>query len=98
MPTCKKVSWQSAAQLLQKLIQAWKISPYGEAMHGLLLSIASDGDGTQRAALYLICMHKKLGPDDPIYKFLSELLGLNLYTGDGGLTMDFNYKHLFKRV
>jgi hypothetical protein len=43
-------------------------------------------------------MHKKLGPDDPIYKFLSELLGLNLYTGDGGLTMDFNYKHLFKRV
>ncbi|KAJ7890063.1 hypothetical protein B0H14DRAFT_3429122 [Mycena olivaceomarginata] len=41
---------------------------------------------------------KKLGPDDPIYKFLSELLGLNLYTGDGGLTMDFNYKHLFKRL
>jgi hypothetical protein len=40
-------------------------------------------------------MHKRLGPDDPLYKFLSDLPGLNLYTGDGGLTMDFDYKHLF---
>jgi hypothetical protein len=43
-------------------------------------------------------MHKKLGLDNPIYKFLSPLSGLNLYTGDGGLTMDFDYKHLFKRA
>ncbi|KAJ7794981.1 hypothetical protein B0H14DRAFT_2621444 [Mycena olivaceomarginata] len=66
MPTCKKGSWQSAAQILQKLIQAWKLSPSA--------------------------------PDDPIYKFLSPLSGLNLYTGDGGLTMDFDYKDLFKRL
>ncbi|KAJ6552515.1 hypothetical protein B0H10DRAFT_2242119 [Mycena sp. CBHHK59/15] len=98
MPTCKKGSWQSAAQLLQKLVEAWKLSPYGEAMHGPLLSIASDGDGTRRAALYLVCMHKKLGRDDPLYEFLSELSGLNLYTGNDGLTMDFDYKHLFKRL
>ncbi|KAK7026943.1 hypothetical protein R3P38DRAFT_3524460 [Favolaschia claudopus] len=98
MPTCKQGSWESSAQLLQKLIQAWKLSPYGEAKHGPLLSIASDGDGTRRAALYLICMHRKLGPDDPIYKFLSDLVGLNLYTGEGGLTMDFDYKYLFKRL
>ncbi|KAJ7088428.1 hypothetical protein B0H15DRAFT_982116, partial [Mycena belliarum] len=98
MPTCKKGSWQSSAQILQKLLQAWKLSPFGEAKHGPLVSIASDGDGRRRAAMYLICMHKRLGPDDPIYKFLSDLPGLNLYTGEGGLTMDFDYKHLFKRL
>ncbi|KAF8185751.1 hypothetical protein K438DRAFT_1936875 [Mycena galopus ATCC 62051] len=98
MPTCKKGSWQSSAQLLQKLIQAWKLSPFGEAKHGPLWSIASDGDATRRAALYLICMHKDLGPDDPLYVFLSELDGLNLRTGEGSITMDFDYKHLFKRT
>ncbi|KAJ7705557.1 hypothetical protein B0H17DRAFT_913672, partial [Mycena rosella] len=98
VPTCKQGNWQSSAQWLQKLIQAWKLSPFGEAKHGPLLSIASDGDGTRRAALYLICMHKHLGPDDPLHEFLSELSGLNLYCGAGGLTMDFDYKHLFKRL
>ncbi|KAJ7251090.1 hypothetical protein C8J57DRAFT_1078413 [Mycena rebaudengoi] len=81
MPTCKKGSWQSSAEILQKLIWAWKISPFGEAKHDLLQTIASDGDGRRRAALYLVCMHRLLGPDDPLYKFLSELAGLNLYTG-----------------
>jgi hypothetical protein len=98
MPTCKKGSWQSSAQILQKLIQAWKLSPFGEAKHGPLAAIASDGDGRRRAALYLICMHKHLGPNDPLYEFLSDLPGLNLFTGDGGITMDFDYKHLFKRM
>ncbi|KAJ6569699.1 hypothetical protein B0H10DRAFT_2354990, partial [Mycena sp. CBHHK59/15] len=98
MPTCKQGTWQSSAQILQKLVQAWSLSPYGETMHGPLWSIASDGDATRRAALYLICMHKLLGPDDPLYQFLSELAGLNLYTGENGLTMDFDYKHLFKRL
>ncbi|KAJ7699599.1 hypothetical protein B0H17DRAFT_1129209 [Mycena rosella] len=98
MPTCKKGSWQSSAQILQKLIQAWKLSPFGEARHGPLLSVASDGDARRRAALYLVCMHRELPREDPLYPFLSELAGLNRYTGDGGLTMDFDYRNLFKRL
>jgi hypothetical protein len=97
MPTCKKSGWKASAKILQKMIQAWKLSPYGEAMHGELKSIASDGDGGRRAALYLICMHRKLGGDDPLFRLLTGLAGLNLWTGENGLTMDFDYKHLFKR-
>ncbi|KAK7055703.1 hypothetical protein R3P38DRAFT_2499266, partial [Favolaschia claudopus] len=99
MPTCKKGSWRSSAEILQKLVQAWKLSPHGEAKLGKLSTLASDGDGTRRAALYLVCMHKLLllGPDDPLYEFLRDLPGLNLYTGEGGITMDFDPKHLFKR-
>ncbi|KAJ7814333.1 hypothetical protein B0H14DRAFT_3747783 [Mycena olivaceomarginata] len=96
LPTCKQGSWQSSAQL-QKLVQAWKISPFGEVKHGPLWSIASDGDETRRAALYLICMHQHLEKDDSHYELLSELEGLNLHCREDGLTMDFDYKHLFKR-
>ena len=32
-----------------------------------------------------------------LYGTLSNLPGLNLYTSDGGITLDFNYKHIFKR-
>ncbi|KAJ7121698.1 hypothetical protein C8R44DRAFT_877079 [Mycena epipterygia] len=56
----------------------------------------SDGDGGRRAVLYLVCMNKKLSEDDPLYRLLSGLAGLNLYTGENALTMDFDYKHLFK--
>ncbi|KAJ7471739.1 hypothetical protein FB451DRAFT_1036440, partial [Mycena latifolia] len=87
MPTCKKGSWQSSAQLLQKLIQAWKILPFSKAKHGPLWSLASDGDATRRAAFHLICTHSKLSPDDPLYEFLSELAGLNFYTDTGLCTL-----------
>ncbi|KAJ7925363.1 hypothetical protein B0H13DRAFT_1600513, partial [Mycena leptocephala] len=99
MPTCKKGSWQSSAEILQKLVQAWKLSPFGEAKHGPLKDIASGGHGRRRAALYLVCMHNKhLGPDDPIYQFRLDLPGLNLYTGEDDITMCFDPKHLFKRM
>ncbi|KAF7364233.1 hypothetical protein MSAN_01082900 [Mycena sanguinolenta] len=98
MPTCKQGTWNSAAQILQKLIQAWKLSPFGEAKHGPLTEIASDGDGKRRPALYLITMPKPLELDNPLFPFLSDLPGLNLYTGEGGITMCFDPKHLFKRL
>ncbi|KAJ7799847.1 hypothetical protein B0H13DRAFT_1482102, partial [Mycena leptocephala] len=44
MPTCKKGSWQSSAQILQKLIQAWKLSPFGEAKHGPLVAVRAQSD------------------------------------------------------
>ncbi|KAJ7503915.1 hypothetical protein B0H11DRAFT_2352833 [Mycena galericulata] len=97
MPTCKKGSWQSSAQILQKLIHAWKLSPFGEAKHGPLESLASDGEARRRAALYLVCMHKEVKEGDPLFEFL-DLPGLNLFTGDSTITMDFDYKHLFKRL
>ncbi|KAJ6586736.1 hypothetical protein B0H10DRAFT_2334874 [Mycena sp. CBHHK59/15] len=56
MPTCKHSSWQTAAMNLQMLVTGWKLSPYGEVMHGPLAAIASDGDPNRTAALHLICM------------------------------------------
>ncbi|KAK6966853.1 hypothetical protein R3P38DRAFT_2391465, partial [Favolaschia claudopus] len=56
MPTCKHGSWEIAALNLQRLLAAWKLSPYGEQLHGPIKTIASDGAPDRRKALYLICM------------------------------------------
>jgi hypothetical protein len=44
MPTCKRGSFRDAALIMEMLRQAWKISPFGEALHGTIWSIASDGN------------------------------------------------------
>lgn len=98
MPTCKKGSFQDSALIIEKCHQAWKLSPYGESLHGPLTSFASDGDLKRRPALYLHCMVCELMPADPLFKYLGSLPGLNLWTGSGGETQDLDYKHDMKRM
>ena len=97
MPTCKRGSFQDAALIMEMLRQAWKISPYGEVLHGAIWSIASDGDPKRHPALYLLCMFRELTPADPLYQFVGKLRGMNLYTGVDGITQDLDIKHDLKR-
>ncbi|KAJ7925444.1 hypothetical protein B0H13DRAFT_1600490, partial [Mycena leptocephala] len=69
MPTCKHSSWQTAAMNLQMLVAGWKLSPYGEVMHGPLAAIASDGDPNRTAALHLICMEREVKAGDPLHEY-----------------------------
>ncbi|KAF8055318.1 hypothetical protein FPV67DRAFT_1789064 [Lyophyllum atratum] len=98
MPTCKKGSFRDSALIIEMLRQAWKMSPYGELLHGPIWSIASDGDPKRRPALYLHCMYRELTPADPLFEHLGNLPGLNLWTGSGGETQDLDYKHDMKRL
>lgn len=97
MPTCKRGSFRDAALIIEMLRQAWRLSPYGEALHGPIWSIASDGDPKRRPALYLHCMVHELTPADKVFTHVGDLPGLNLWTGAGGETQDLDYKHNFKR-
>lgn len=96
MPTCKQSSWQTGAQILQKLLLAWKSSPHGEKKHGPIKHISSDGDAKRRIALYLLCMHQELKEGDPLFELLHGLAGLNLFTGSDGITLDPDIKHMLK--
>lgn len=98
MVTCKRGTFQDAVLYIEKARQAWSLSPYGEALHGRLVSITSDGDPTRRPALHTLCMVRELKPADPLFKYLGELPGLNLWTGTGFETQDIDYKHTFKRT
>lgn len=97
-PTCKKSTWKDSVRVISTVLQAWKISPYGEVLNGPMWAISSDGDATRRAGMYLLCMHKEVTPNDPLFPYINCLNGLNLHTGENYLTMDFDYKHIFKRT
>ncbi|KAK7036855.1 hypothetical protein R3P38DRAFT_2488796, partial [Favolaschia claudopus] len=94
MATCKQNSWQENAKILQMINAAWKISPYGEILHGPIPAYASDGDPKRKAALYLLCMHRKVKP--ALYPHIAGLRGLNLFTSEDFATMEFDPKHSWK--
>ncbi|KAI5825312.1 hypothetical protein K523DRAFT_356091 [Schizophyllum commune Tattone D] len=97
-PTCKRGLVSDSVQLLMSGVRAWQLSPHGESEWGPLWYISSDGDATRRRALYQICMRKPLDRNSPLYGRLRGCVGLNLWVGAGDLTMDFDYKHIFKRI
>ncbi|KAJ7862566.1 hypothetical protein B0H13DRAFT_1899998 [Mycena leptocephala] len=61
-PTCKKGNWRSMLETVQCVLEAWKNSPDGEAEHGPIQNIASDGDYGRRIALFMLCMHSEIIP------------------------------------
>ncbi|KAF8994753.1 hypothetical protein BDZ89DRAFT_1149926 [Hymenopellis radicata] len=95
-PTCKKGNYKNAVHILGTVVEAWKRSPYGEKKNGPLWDLASDGDATRRAAMFITCMTFDIEPNNPLYPHVHDLPGLNLKVGKDNLTMDFDYKHLFK--
>ncbi|KAL0060399.1 hypothetical protein AAF712_012814 [Marasmius tenuissimus] len=95
-PTCKTVCIEDSVHIIREILQAWKESQYGMAMHGPIWFVASDGDSKRRGALYTICMTHKLSEGSPLYEILVPLTGLNKWTSEDGITMDFDFKHLFK--
>ncbi|TRM59533.1 hypothetical protein BD626DRAFT_633076 [Schizophyllum amplum] len=97
-PTCKHGLVSDSVQLLMSGIRAWQLSPFGERASGPLWYLTSDGDATRRNAMYKICMRKPLDPKGELYRRLRGCVGLNLWVGEGDLTMDFDYKHIFKRI
>ncbi|KAJ6603348.1 hypothetical protein DFH09DRAFT_1019322 [Mycena vulgaris] len=97
-PTCKKGTWLESMRTMQTVLEAWKRSPDGERKHGPMLSISTDGDHLRRLALFMLCMHKEIGPGNPLWEYVKNLPGLNLRVGDDNLTGDSDFKHEFKRV
>ncbi|KAL1750390.1 hypothetical protein FB107DRAFT_279674 [Schizophyllum commune] len=96
--TCKQGDVCHSARLLLLCIEAWKRSEWGESYVGPLWAISSDGDATRRAAMYMICMEKELSMDSGLYQRLHRCQGLNLFVGEGDITMDFDYRHIWKGI
>ncbi|KAG2128422.1 hypothetical protein BD769DRAFT_1667537 [Suillus cothurnatus] len=69
------------------------------AVHiGLIWSLATDGDATQRAAGHKLFIKTLLPQDSPLFGTLINMLGLNLFTGDNKVMLDFDFKHIFKCI
>ncbi|KAF9033098.1 hypothetical protein BDZ89DRAFT_1131159 [Hymenopellis radicata] len=96
--TCKHGTVYNSVRLIMTCLRAWKDAAFGASTWGPIWAIASDGDATRRASMYAICMRRKLSPSSSLYRRLRGCIGLNLWVGEDDITMDFDYKHIFKRL
>ncbi|KAF9000867.1 hypothetical protein BDQ17DRAFT_1244951 [Cyathus striatus] len=96
LPMCKCGSFEDATLLVEKIQQAWKMVPCGEAHHGEIWSISSDSDPKHCTALYLHCMVCELSPSDSLFQHLGSLPGFNLWMGSNFKIQYFDWKHLLK--
>ncbi|KAH6871112.1 hypothetical protein BKA70DRAFT_1242012 [Coprinopsis sp. MPI-PUGE-AT-0042] len=81
---------------IEMVRQCWTLAQCGERLIGPLIDLSSDGDPKRQPALYLHCMIKQLDPSEPLFKHLTTLNGLNLFTGPNGMVQDLDFKHIFK--
>ncbi|KAK7041215.1 hypothetical protein R3P38DRAFT_3310001 [Favolaschia claudopus] len=84
-------------RMIEVILEAWKRSPDGEAKHGPMMSVATDGDHKRRLALFVLCMRYEIAPGNPLWPFVRNLPGLNLRVGKDNLTNDGDPKHIFKQ-
>jgi hypothetical protein len=94
-PTCKAEDASDMERILAQTIECWNISSAATSV-GPVWSFATDGDATRRAAGHKLFIKTPLPPDSPLYGTLVNLPGLNFFTGAGEVTLDFDFKHVFK--
>lgn len=95
-PTCKQEDASDMTHILRPLIDGY--NQIAATTLGPLWSVATDSDSTRRKAGYALFVKKRLSPTSPIYSTLVQLLGLNILTGEREVTLDFDWKHLDKRM
>lgn len=95
--SCKKETSENLAHWLGLFLQVWKEHPNGEAIHGPIMTIASDGESTFRSARFELAMCEDMDIETQHGYLLSKLRGFNMRTGKDGLIATCDYKHIFKR-
>lgn len=95
-PTCKQETAADMEWIFDTILEAW--NKHGKAQVGPIWSFATDGDATRRAAGYNKFVKIPLSTASSLYGTLSNMPGLNLFTGEDEITLDFDYKHIFKRT
>ncbi|KAG2030716.1 hypothetical protein BDR03DRAFT_986894 [Suillus americanus] len=94
-PTCKTEDATDMENILARTIRCWSASSAAASI-GPIWSFATDGDATQHTAGHKLFLRAPLSEDSPLYGSLINLAGLNLFTGDGEVMLDVDFKHIFK--
>ncbi|KAG1779870.1 hypothetical protein EV702DRAFT_1178143 [Suillus placidus] len=96
VPTCKTEDARDMEGLLARAIEWWNATGAASVI-GPVWSFATDGDATRRAVGHRLFLRNALSPDSELYGILGNMPGLNTMTGDAEVTLDFDFKHIFKR-
>ncbi|KAG2740642.1 hypothetical protein P692DRAFT_201842448 [Suillus brevipes Sb2] len=95
VPTCKNEGASDMESILARAIDCWDRTGASTSV-GSIWSLATDGDATRRAAGHKLFVKLPLPMESPLYGMLSNMPGLNLCMGENEVTLDFNFKHVFK--
>lgn len=95
-PTCKQEDAADMGMIFRTIISSY--NQFAATPLGPLWSVATDGDSTRRKAGYALFVRQRLSQSSPYHSTLIRILGLNLYTGEGDITLDFDWKHIDKRM
>ncbi|KZV91926.1 hypothetical protein EXIGLDRAFT_579283, partial [Exidia glandulosa HHB12029] len=94
--TCKSEDAADHATLLETVLCAARSHP--KLRNARPYSIASDGESKRGKALVKICLNRTLSRTSKLYPTLSKMPLMNLLCGEDDLTLDKDYKHVFKRM
>lgn len=95
--TCKAEKADALAHWLELFLDVWCKHLRGEALHGPIVTVASDGASTFRLARFQLTTKEKIDITKGYGKVLAQLDGLDLWTGVHGLLVTCDPKHVFKR-
>jgi hypothetical protein len=94
-PTCKGETVEDMQRIYTLLMQAWE--ELGEPVFGDIRNFATDGDQLRRQVGYKMFCTEELPRDHPLFPILSNLPGLNLFTGPKLILQTFDWRHIIKR-
>ncbi|KAF8601713.1 hypothetical protein BDV93DRAFT_445416, partial [Ceratobasidium sp. AG-I] len=96
--TCKTEKTGDQTRWIDLLLKCWKESSHGEAVHGDIWSVCTDGDSKRRRALFQLCMTCTLSELSDLFRLIGHLPLLNLCCGPTQITHDGDYKYEEKRL
>ncbi|KAG2044115.1 hypothetical protein BDR03DRAFT_977769 [Suillus americanus] len=95
--TCKTENAADMEVILTRAIKHWGATG-ADTCVGPVWSFATDGDATCHAAGHRLFVKKPLSSDSLLYATLSDMPRLNTLTGDNEVTLDLDFKHIFKCI
>ncbi|KAJ7872498.1 hypothetical protein B0H14DRAFT_2344661, partial [Mycena olivaceomarginata] len=96
LPSCKALNADNSQRIYETVTEAWEKSGAATKV-GEIWSWSTDGAMPRHIAGYRCFLSQKLSPTRPIYGTLASMVRLNLHAGVNEITLDFDYKHIFKR-
>ena len=96
LPSCKKENAQQLLRWIKLVLAEWKAHPDGEAKHGPIWTIGSDGESSFRSMHMSLCMTRSVDPNSELGHILDTLSGLNQQTGEDDSVGTCDPKHIIK--
>ena len=96
VPICNHDTKSQQKTITSSLLISWEEMEWDD-IDNILLNIGTDGDSVRRSVLPSLRNHL-VDSSSRLYGLLDYLKFLDLWTGSGDLTFDFDGKHLTKRI